>query len=123
MHGMEALAALHRISGNATVLQRLLELLDILCSRLVREQGLLYEAYLPAAAGAQWQPAPGQVMLYGKQLDQEAACVLLEHPEADCSVGYVIKTVIQDLLTNAANCRTPARLLCHAALQTTSCST
>ena len=34
MHGMEALAALHRISSHPTVLQRLLELLDILCARL-----------------------------------------------------------------------------------------
>ncbi|WIA09790.1 hypothetical protein OEZ85_009165 [Tetradesmus obliquus] len=69
MHGMEALAALHRISGHPTVLQRLLELLDILCARLAREQGLLYEAYLPAAAGAQWQPAPGQVVVYGHNLE------------------------------------------------------
>lgn len=70
MHGMEALAALHRISSHPTVLQRLLELLDILCTRLAREQGLLYEAYLPAAGGAQWQPAPGQVVVYGEQLLQ-----------------------------------------------------
>jgi hypothetical protein len=66
MHGMEALAALHRMTSDDTVLQRLLELLDILCSRLQREQGLLYEAYLPGADGELWQPAPGQVVLYGE---------------------------------------------------------
>jgi hypothetical protein len=66
MHGLEALTALHRITSDATVLQRLLELLDILCSRLARDQGLLYEAYLPGVAGEPWQPAPGQVVLYGE---------------------------------------------------------
>jgi mannose/cellobiose epimerase-like protein (N-acyl-D-glucosamine 2-epimerase family) len=66
MHGLEALTALHRVTSDSTVLLRLLELLDILCSRLAREQGLLYEAYLPGAAGEPWQPAPGQVVLYGE---------------------------------------------------------
>jgi hypothetical protein len=86
MHGMEALTALHRISGDATVLQRLLELLDILCSRLVREQGLLYEAYLPAAAGAQWQPAPGQPVVYGEWLMASTitSCVCNRHVKQRC---------------------------------------
>jgi mannose/cellobiose epimerase-like protein (N-acyl-D-glucosamine 2-epimerase family) len=77
MHGLEALTALHRITNDSTVLLRLLELLDILCSRLAREQGLLYEAYLPGAAGEPWQPAPGQVVLYGEWGHTQALAAML----------------------------------------------
>jgi hypothetical protein len=50
------------------VLQRIHETLHILCTRLQRSEGLIYEEYLPTAdsSSSKWQPAPGTVVSYGK---------------------------------------------------------
>lgn len=67
MHGLEALTALHRVSHDPVVLARMLELLDILCSRLQRVQGLIFEGYEPGRTLDQlWRPTPGQVVNYGE---------------------------------------------------------
>jgi hypothetical protein len=67
MHGMEALAALHKASGHPLVLARLQELVDILCTKLVRVKGLIYEEYIPGATREElWVPAPRSIVNYGE---------------------------------------------------------
>lgn len=67
MHGMEALTALHKATDNPTVLARLQELVDILCTRLVRVKGLIFEEYVPGATREElWVPAPGSTINYGE---------------------------------------------------------
>jgi hypothetical protein len=53
-----------------TVLLRVHEYLDIICTRLGRSQGLIFEDYVPAAdPKGQWTPAAGTVVNYGESLD------------------------------------------------------
>ena len=53
--------------ADATVLARIHEYLHILCTRLARTDGLIFEEYVPvAAADQQWQPAPGSVVNFGE---------------------------------------------------------
>lgn len=52
-----------RCDADGTVLSRLLELLDILCTRLGRSNGLLHEEYTPAGGKGQWSPTGN--ILYG----------------------------------------------------------
>lgn len=51
------------------LLIRIREYLDILCRRLQRSAGLIFEEYVPAAAGSTelWTPAPGTVVNHGEQ--------------------------------------------------------
>lgn len=52
---------------DAAVLARMLEYLHILCTRLQRTEGLVYEEYVPVAdTNQKWQPAAGTVVNYGK---------------------------------------------------------
>ncbi|KAF8072807.1 Cellobiose 2-epimerase [Scenedesmus sp. PABB004] len=76
LHGTEALVALHRATGDAAVLARLVEVVTILCTRLARRRGLLLEAYLPAPTPGHWAPDPASTVSYGHNL--EAAWLLLD---------------------------------------------
>lgn len=76
MHQVEALEALHRVTNDQTVLQRMLETLDIMCSKLVRLRGHLLDVYEPqSTTGGQWQPAAGAIVSYGE-------CVCAHRPSA-----------------------------------------
>lgn len=69
MHGTEALMALHRATRDPVVFARLKEYVEIVCSRLTRVNGLLYEEYEPAVAANQmWRPNrdPKNVVNYGE---------------------------------------------------------
>lgn len=61
-----AIPTLSCATADAGVLRRLLELLDIVCTRLQRCNGLVVEEYTPAADGAPWTPAPDTHINYGE---------------------------------------------------------
>jgi hypothetical protein len=48
-------------NADSTVLSRLLELVAIICTRLARSKGLVYEEYNAASGGAQWSSAGGTI--------------------------------------------------------------
>lgn len=52
------------LPADATVLSRLLELVEILSTRLATSNGLIFENYTPAAGKAQWTAA-GSLVNYG----------------------------------------------------------
>lgn len=54
--------------ADPVVLMRIREYLDILCRRLQRAAGLIFEEYVPEAAGSTelWTPAHGTVVNYGE---------------------------------------------------------
>lgn len=56
--------------ADRSVLQRIKEYLDILCTRLERVEGLICEDYIPETdAKKLWKPAPGSVVSYGEPAD------------------------------------------------------
>jgi hypothetical protein len=57
------LSCLH---ADTRVGQRLVEVLDIICSRLNRSNGLLYSTYLPTPKIGTWQGAPESDINYGE---------------------------------------------------------
>jgi len=71
MHGLEALTALHKATKDPVVLSRILEYVCILCTRLQRSDGLIFEEYVPVPEGTnkKWQPAAGSVVNYGHNLE------------------------------------------------------
>jgi hypothetical protein len=57
------------------VLSRILEYLHIICVKLARINGLVFEEYLPAAEPAGlWLPAPHSVVNYGAALGGVRRC-------------------------------------------------
>lgn len=53
------------VLADPTVLLRLLDLLELFCTRLQRSNGLVFEGYTPAAGKAPWTPAPDTTINYG----------------------------------------------------------
>lgn len=70
-------------SADAVVLQRLLELLGIVCTRLQRTYGLVHEEYRPAAGHAPWTPASDSTINYG------AATLLISLSSMLCTLCIV----------------------------------
>lgn len=56
-----ALVLLCNANADSNVLSRLLELLEIICTRLARSDGLVYEEYSAGSGGAQWNAAGGTI--------------------------------------------------------------
>jgi hypothetical protein len=61
--------------ADGTVLQRIKEYLEILCTRLERVEGLIFEDYiLETDATKKWKPAPDSVVSYGAAADTAKCC-------------------------------------------------
>jgi hypothetical protein len=54
--------------ADTVVGERLVEVLDIICNRLNRSNGLLYSTYLPAPKNGTWQGAPESDINYGEEM-------------------------------------------------------
>ncbi|GBF93359.1 N-acyl-D-glucosamine 2-epimerase [Raphidocelis subcapitata] len=65
LHGTEALASLYEASGDEAVLARLLELLRIICEKMVTKDNVLYEYYDPNG----WKPFGPPSVNWGHNLE------------------------------------------------------
>jgi hypothetical protein len=56
------------VPTDPVVLARILKYVRILCTRLERREGLIFEEYVPQPEGSnkKWQPAAGSVVNYGE---------------------------------------------------------
>jgi mannobiose 2-epimerase len=69
LHGIEALTELYKARPNDLVQNRLLELLHILCIKMVTAEGILYSEYTPGVGDQQWKPTPRAVVNYGHLIE------------------------------------------------------
>lgn len=65
LHGTEALAALYEASGDEAVLARLLEMLRIICEKMVTKDNVMYEYYDPNG----WKPFGPPSVNWGHNLE------------------------------------------------------
>jgi hypothetical protein len=73
--------------------------LNILCTRLERVEGLIYEDYIPETDATKlWKPAPGSVVSYGKAADAARCCCQL-HGDARqaCALEWLLQMQAESL--------------------------
>jgi mannose/cellobiose epimerase-like protein (N-acyl-D-glucosamine 2-epimerase family) len=110
LHSLEATAALHAATGDKLARQRALQLLELVCVRLHRRRGLLFEVYAPPRAHERWQPLPesGLLVNYGHNL--EAAWLIMDAVQHFAAVGALTAPL-------AARYEAAARAMAAAALR------
>jgi hypothetical protein len=68
--------------ADPTVLLRVLDLLELFCTRLQRNNGLISEGYTPARGKAPWTPAPDTHINYGEAGVQATGSIMMSRDAA-----------------------------------------
>ena len=104
LHGIEALTELYKSRPDDLVKKRLLELLNILCIKMITTDGIIYSDYTPSLDTQRWQPTARSVVNYGHLIETSwLVCNTLDVLLAAKAINPMVEAVYrQNMVTLGA---------------------